>query len=346
MEADVTAMTAFQVAGRVARVYVDEGQIVQQGQVLAELDPSDYRNAFEAARGQADAAAASDSKAQAGLRPQELEQARIDYTRAADEYKRMKFLMDRQSLAANDFQKFEAQYLAAKQRYEMAQAGTRGEEKLSASAGARAAAAQLHEAQKHLDDCKLRAPISGVIGMKHVDVGNTIAAGTPVFTVLQLNPVQLRAGVPEAQIGMVRTGARAQVTVPALQNRVFEGKLESVGVAADATSRTYAVKISIANADHALKAGMVGESRIFGDQLIHALTVPGASILRDSRGVPQVWVYDPQQRRVFARRVDVGALIGDEVEITRGLNATDQVVVAGQQNVREGSLVQVGGGTR
>ena len=127
VEADLTAMTAFEISGRVARVYVEEGQAVVKGQVLAELDPGDYQNAFDAAAGQADAAKATDLKSENGLRPQELEQARIDFERVRDEYRRMKLLHDRGSLADNDFHKFEAAFLTSQQRYEMARQGTRGE---------------------------------------------------------------------------------------------------------------------------------------------------------------------------------------------------------------------------
>jgi len=346
VEANITALTAFEIAGRVARVYVEEGQPVVKGQVLAELDPADYQNAYDAAAGQSDAAKATDLKSQNGLRPQELEQARIDFERVRDEFQRMKLLHDRRSLADNDFQKYEAAFLAARQRYEMAQQGTRPEEQKSASAQARAAAAQLHEARKHLEDCKLRAPISGFIGMRKVDVGNMVSAGNPVFSVVDLNPVKVRVAIPEAEIGRITTGANAAVTIPSLDGRSFNGRLEALGVAADMASRTYAGKIAVENRDHLLKAGMVAQARIFGAGRIDVLTVPGAAIVRDARGVAQVFVYYPAQNRVFARRVELGDLIGDEVVIKSGLQATDQVVVAGQQNVREGSIAKLTGGAQ
>jgi len=344
VEANVTALTAFQIAGRVAKVYVDEGQQVVKGQVLAELDATDYRNALDAANAQADAAKASDQKAQAGLRPQELEQARIDAVRSEDEYKRMKFLFDHQSLAANDFQKYEAAYKASHQRYEMALQGTRGEEKLVAGAQARAAGAQMHEAQKRLGDCRLLAPISGFIGMRRIDVGDTVAAGTPVISVLDLNPAKVRVGIPEAEIGKVQEGARVTVMIPSLEGRSFEGKVEALGVASDAVTRTYTAKIAVPNPERVLRAGMVSQTRIYGTGMVSALTVPGDAIVRDARGVTQVYVYYPPQRRVYGRRVEVGGLIGNEVEIKSGITAADQVVIAGQQNVREGSAVHVAGG--
>jgi multidrug efflux pump subunit AcrA (membrane-fusion protein) len=344
VEANVTAQAAFQIAGRVARVLVDEGQAVKKGQVLAELDATDYRNGYEGAAAQAAAAGAVSQKAQNGLRPEELEQARIDFERWRDEYTRMKYLFDHKSLAANDFEKIEAGYKAAQQRYEMARQGTRVEDKDAATGQMKAAQAQMHEAAKRLGDCQLRAPMAGFVGLRRIDAGNTVAAGAPVIGVLDLDPVKVRVAIPEAEIGKVREGSRAQVTIPSLNGRQFEGKVEAVGVAADPTTRTYMVKISVANPERVLRAGMVAEARIYGSEMVNAITVPGGAIVRDARGVTEVYVLEPTRQRVYARRVDVGAPLGDEVEIRGGLNGDEQVVTAGQQNVREGSVVHIMGG--
>ena len=344
VEANVTAQGAFQIAGRVAKVFVEEGQAVNKGQVLAELDATDYRNAYDAAQAQADAAQAVDRKAQQGPRAQELEQARIDYEQWQDQYNRMKFLYDHKSLPANDFKKIEAGYQAAQQRYDMARQGTRVEDKQAASGQFHAAAAQMHEAQKRLGDTRLRAPISGFVGMKRIDVGDTVGAGIPVISVLDLNPVKVRVAIPESEIGKVQQGSRATVSIPSLGDRKFEGKVETVGVAADPASRTYAVKVAVPNPDRLLRAGLVSEARIFSSAMVNVMTLPGNAILRDPQGVTQVYVYSPSAQRVYARRVDVGEIFGNEVEIRSGLAADDQVVIVGQQNVREGSPAKIAGG--
>lgn len=346
VEANVTALTAFQVGGRVARVFVEEGQYVRQGQILAELDRADFQNAFDTAAGQAAAAAATALQAKNGVRAQELEQSRINFERAQDEYQREKYLYDHQSLAANDFQKFETTYLDAKQRYDMAREGARVEEKAATSGQSHAADAQFSEARKHLDDCELRAPISGFIGMKKVNVGDTVSPGSAVFSVLDLDPVKVRVGIPEAEIGNVREGARAVVTIPSLDNQRFEGKVEAVGVSADSVSRTFTTKIAIPNPTHVLRAGMISESRVYGSAMIDVLTVPAVAVVRDPRGLPFVYAYDGTRQRVFARRVEVGDLVDDEVELRTGLKPDDQIVIAGQQNVHEGSQVSVTGGGR
>lgn len=344
VEADVTAEAAFQTGGRVAKVLVDEGQSVATGQLLAELDAADYRNAYDAATAQDDAAQAAQTKALAGLRPEELEQARIDYEQWLDRYTRMKYLYDHRSLPANDFKTVEAGYQAATQRYEMARQGTRGEEKQAAGAQMRAAAAQVREARKRLSDCQLRAPIAGVVGMRRIDVGDTVAAGVPVIAVLDLNPVNARVGIPETEIGKVRLGERATIAIPALGGRAFDGKVDTVGVAADPVSRTYTVKIAVPNPQQSLKAGMIAEARIFSPEMVKVMTVPGNAIVRDPRGVTEVFVYEPTRQRVYARRVEVGAPFDTQVEVRGGLTGNELVVVAGQQNVREASLVKVVGG--
>jgi RND family efflux transporter MFP subunit len=344
VEANVTALTAFQVGGRVSHVYVEEGQRVAKGQLLADLDSTDYQNGFAAAAGQADAASAENAKAKAGLRQQELEQARIDFERTQDEYQRLKYLYDHHSLPANDFHKIEAAYLASQQRYDMAQSGTRVEDKQAASAQLSAATAQMQEAKKRLADCQLRAPIAGFIGMRQIEVGNTVAPGVPVISVVDLNPVKVRVGIPESEVGKVREGARAVVSVPSLNGQQFEGRVEAIAAASDPASRTYVSKIVVPNPSRVLLAGMVSEAHLIGDAQVNAITLPGSAIVRDERGVTQVFVLASGQNRVRSRRVDVGAMIDNEVEIRSGLTGNEQVVVDGQHYVRDGSIVKTQGG--
>ena len=341
-----TADVAFLVAGRVARVLVEEGQHVTKGQLLAEIEPTDYQNLLNAATGQKEAAAAVKQRAEAGLRKQELEQARIDFERAEDEYRRMKFLVERKSLPPNDFQKFEAAYKASKERYDMAVEGSRKEDREAAAAHASAAAAQAAQEAKRLGDTRLLAPISGNIGMRKVDPGQTVAAGMPVFTIVDLNPVKVRVGVPEAEIAKVKQGADVDVAIPSLGGRCFRGKVAIIGVAAEPASRTYAVKILVPNPGPVLLAGMVAEARIFGPNRQRSLTIPAEAVVPDPQGAPIVYVYAPDRKRVFGRRIEVGSPVGKEVEIRTGLRGDEQIVVLGQQKVREGGLVEVSGGAK
>ena len=344
VEGSETADVAFLVGGRVTRVLVEEGQHVSKGQLLAQIEPTDYQNALNTATAQHRAAQAVEQRADAGPRKQELEQARIDLERAEDEYKRMKFLLDRKSLPPNDFKKFEAAYKDARERYDMAKEGTRKEDIAMAHAQAHAAEAQATEEAKRLSDTRLVAPISGNLAMRKVDPGQTVAAGMPVFTIVDLNPVKVRVGVPEAEIGKVHVGAAAEVSAPSLGGRSFKGRVAIIGVAAEPASRTYTVKIIVPNPGPVLLAGMVAEARILGPAKVQSVTIPPEAIVPDPEGAPNVFIYFPERKRVYARRIEVGSPVGSEVEIRSGLRASEQIVVAGQQKIREGSLVEVTGG--
>src|SRR5581483_2755839 len=129
---------------------------------------------------------------------------------------------------------------------------TRMEDRAAATAQAHAAEAQATEEQKRLHDTRLVAPISGSVAMRKVDPGQTVSAGVAVFTIVELNPVKVRVGVPEAEIGKVHPGAKAEVSAPSLGGRCFTGRVAIIGVAAEPASRTYTVKILVPNPGPAL----------------------------------------------------------------------------------------------
>jgi membrane fusion protein (multidrug efflux system) len=337
VEAAETAYLSFQVPGQVRKVFVEEGQAVRAGQVLAELDVRDYQDRLSAAASQAGAAGANLQKANAGLRKQELAQAKVDMDRVEDEYKRMKALYERKSLAPNDFEKIEAAYLAARERYSMAEEGTRREDKLAAKEVFHGAQAQENIAKKALADTRLTAPFAGIIAKKDVDDGMLVSSSRPVFVLLSLQPAKVRVGVPEAEIGKIRIGQKATILIPSLGAKDFKGRVETIGFAADPAARTFSVKISVPNPRLDLRAGMVAESRIETGEKVSAMTVPGQAIVRDAQGATTVFLFFPEKNRVYARRVDTGSVFGREVEIIRGLSGSEKVVVGGQQLVHEGA---------
>jgi multidrug efflux pump subunit AcrA (membrane-fusion protein) len=91
---------------------------------------------------------------------------------------------------------------------------------------------------------------------------------------------------------------------------------------------------------------MVAEAQIFGRATVDALTIPGEAIVHDPQGAPTVFVYYPDRKRAYAHKIEVGPPIGTEVEIRSGLRGDEQVVVAGQQKLREGMLVEIAGGAQ
>lgn len=289
------------VSGKVVSVGPREGEFVRKGQILASIDPIDYQLPLAAARAQAD-------------------QARIGYERAEDEFKRMKMLYDSKSLAPNDFQKYKAAYDSARQQYEQAVAS----EKLS---------------RKHLTDTTLLAPISGYIAKRSIEPGDTAAPGRTAFEIVQMDPLEVNVGVPETDVHLVRIGQKADIAVPALPGKSYQGTVRVINVSADPSTRTYMTRISVANPEHLLRVGMVAEATISGDQTVSMVTLPGDAVVRDAQGATQVYVYCPDQKRVYAKRVEIGAAVDRNIEIKSGLSGNELIVLAGQTKLKNGQIV-------
>ena len=333
------ASLCFLVSGKVVFVGPREGEYVRKGQVLARIDPTDFTLSLKGAAAQAAGAQAAMDKALRSARPELLEQARIGFERAEDEYRRMKMLYDAKSLAPNDFQKFKAAYEHARQEYEQAKAGGQREDKALAKAGFNQAAAHLEVARKALSDATLCAPMDGYIAKRSIEPGDTASPGSPVFEIVRMDPVEVSVGVPETDVHMVRIGQIADVTVPALPGKSLQGSVRVINVSADPNTRTYMARIAVANPEHLLRVGMVAEARIRGDRTVSMATLPGDAVVRDPQGATQVYVYYPDQKRVYAKRVEIGSAVNKDVEIKSGLSGNALIVLAGQTKLRNGMTV-------
>jgi RND family efflux transporter MFP subunit len=298
---DAPSNVSFLVSGRVTAVGPREGDYVARGGFLASIDPTDYRLALEAASAQTGA-------------------ARVARARADDEHGRMKMLYDSKSLAPNDYQKFKAASDSAARQMEQALSA----EKL---------------ARKRLADATLISPVSGFVARRSVEPGQMANPGQAAFEIVRLDTVEINVGVPETDIHLVRAGQKATVTLPALPGETFEGKVRIINVSADPQTRTFMTRITVANPKHTLRIGMVAQARIRGDRIVKLLTLPIESVTRDPQGASIVYVYFPDRKRVYAKRVETGAVYGREMEIRKGLTAEDNVVLAGQERLRDGVAV-------
>lgn len=294
---------SFLVSGRVIQVLPREGDHVKKGQLLASIDPYDYQLSLTTATTQA-------------------EMARVAFERAEDEHRRMKMLYDSKSLAPNDYEKYKAAFESNKQQYEQAVAS----EKIS---------------RKRLRDTELHSPVNGFISKRSIEPGETASPGRTAFEIDKLDTVEVSVGVPETDVHLVRVGQKAVITLPALPGQSFEGVVRLVNVSADPGTRTFMTRISIPNPKYTLRIGMVAEARIRGDKVVKMLIAPIDAIVRDPQGATMVYVYYPDQKRVYAKRVEIGAPREEDVEIRGGLSGDEWIVLAGQARLRDGSVVSV-----
>jgi RND family efflux transporter MFP subunit len=304
---DAAVPVSFLVSGKVIKVWFREGDFVKQGQLLAAIDPTDYTLSLQAASAQ-------------------TADAKVALDRSKDEYDRMKFLYESKSLAENDFEKYKAAWLRAREQVDLT-------------------IANQHLAKKRLSDASLYAPADGFISRRSIEPGQSASPGSSVFEIVKLDPVEINVGVPETDIHLVRVGQKAAVTIPALPSESFEGKVRVINVSADPNTRTYMTRIVVPNPTHIVRIGMVAEARVEGDQVLDLMTLPAEAILRDPQGATIVFVYYPDQQRVYSKRVETGSVYGREIEIRSGLSGDEAIVFAGQEKLRDGAIVSLVGET-
>jgi multidrug efflux system membrane fusion protein len=207
------------------------------------------------------------------------------------------------------------------------------------------AQALVREAEQVRADTILRSPIDGIILRRSVEIGSFVGPGTPGFQLADTRTAKVIVGLPDAILPTVPVGTRVSITTEALRDRQFEGRVTRVSPAADARSRVFEVEVSIPNGDSALKPGMVASMDLSstGQQLVDVLVLPLAAVVRSktTRDGYAVFVLEGRNDRPTARLRDVtlGELVGNDIEIVRGVNAGDRVIVGGATIVVDGEQV-------
>jgi HlyD family secretion protein len=272
---------AFQVPGRIARLAADEGEAVQAGQALAELDAADYRLGLERAQAQARAAGGALAALRAGARPQELraaqaavEQAEADARFAQQEVRRTGELVAQQFLAPQQLDRVRsAQQVAAarveqaRQAHALLRAGARREDLERAEAELAAADAAASFAQRQLAYVRADSPVGGTVSLRLAEAGQVVAAGQPVLRIAELARPWVRVYLAEADLAREQLGQAAQVRVDGLPGKVFAGRLAFISPQAEFTPKTvetkalrvdlvYRAKVEVDGAQGLLKIGM------------------------------------------------------------------------------------------
>jgi len=194
-------------------------------------------------------------------------------------------------------------------------------------------------ARKKVKDTKLRAPISGIIGAKNIEIGQMISPQSPAFIIVKIDRLYARVSIPESEIGKIEIGQKAQVTVPALEDKTIIGNVSLVGVMADPQTRTYTAEIELSNPDYKLLSGMIAQAKIITDKEINILTVPGKAIVRDANNLTYVFVADAKSGRALLRRIYPGSVHQSEIEIKNGLAPRDAIIIAGQHKLTDGASI-------
>ena len=283
----VQVEASFRVAGKVLERPVDEGQVVQAGQLLARLDARDLEQQVAMRRAEAATARAALDAMLAGSRKEEiaasraaLDQAMADLRRLEPDEARIRDLQRQGILSVRDYQASRAALEAARgkvqqadQQYLLVRKGPRKEDIEQARARFEEAQQALALAETQLGYATLKAPSEGVILSKNIEPMEYVSPGTPVVTMADLRQVWVRAFVEETDLGRVKVGQRAFVTTDTFPGKRYEGRVSFIASEAEFTPKAvqtrkertklvYRIKIDIPNPAMELKPGMPVDAEI------------------------------------------------------------------------------------
>jgi len=359
------------VDGRVSALYVDAGDAVgppqadeagtERGQPIAQLLTDTISIEIASARAEMLLRQHELAEMEAGSRPEAIAEAKArlgaaqalkDFAKAR--FERTKSLFEQANTASLDELEqalsasvaAEQNHAAASATADLAIAGPRQEH----IEQARARLAMATEDVNHLESQKakytLRAPFEGYVVAKHTEVGAWVSRGDPVAEVIELDPIEIDVTVPEAFVAHVRTGAAAQIHVDAVPDQALTGTVARIIPDADLRSRTFPVKIRLANPKaedgHLLKSGMLARVTLAVGPPIQALLVPkDALVLGGPQPSLMVVTMDPKTKQETVRPVPVqlGVTDGSLIQVIGNLVPTDKIVVIGNERVRPGQPI-------
>ena len=289
---------SFQVGGKIISRDVQTGSLVRAGEVLMTLDPKDIVEQSRSAEAQV-----ASTRAQLQLAKSNLDR----YTA----------LFKEDAIAAVVLDQYKTQFDAAQAAYDDA-------------------VAQAQQSRNTLDYTTLTANAEGVISAVNAEVGQVVAAGQTVLTLVQTNELEVVVDIPENKISNVQIGQRVSIDFWATRD-IVGGIVREISPMADSASRTFTVKISIPDVRN-IQLGMTANVLMTSATSTNAIILPLSAIYQTDDAA-QVWLVEGG--KVSTKKVEVTAFDDNNVQV-RGLKAGDTVVVAGVNKLRDGQEVRTG----
>jgi membrane fusion protein (multidrug efflux system) len=198
--------------------------------------------------------------------------------------------------------------------------------------------ARVELARAKFDKTRIQAPFAGILGLRHVSLGDFVAAGRDLINLEDIDPIKLDVRIPERYLAALQVGQPLAVSVDAYPERVFDGAIHAIDPLVDAAGRSVAVRATLANRDSLLRPGMFARVRIVLARREQALRVPEQAIV--PRG-SEHFVFRIVDGKAVWTPVRLGRRLPGWVEVVGGLAEGEQVVIAGQIKLRDGAPVRV-----
>lgn len=325
------------VPGRVRVISVDLGSVVRRGMVLAHVDSEDYRLRVQQAE-----ASLAQARARLGLSPDgtddrvdpeqtaTVRQARAVLDEARFARDRAARLVEQGVIAKAEFDTATAAFKVAEGRYQDAYEEIRNRQGVMAQRRS-----ELALARQQLKDTAVVAPIDGIVQEKRTSVGEYLAAGAAVVNIVRMDPLRLRAEIPEREANTVRTGQDVRVTVEGDTN-VYLGKIMRLSPVIAEQNRVLLVEADVRN-NGTLRPGSFAHAEIVTNDAKMAVTVPNNAIVTFA-GIEKVITV--QNGKAVEKPITTGRRNAEFTEIVAGINVGEKVVVD-PGNLQSGQAVEV-----
>jgi len=335
LAADEEVIVSAQAPGELAQLNVDFGGYVTRGQIIALIDQRDAKLKVEQAQ-----ATLKQTMARLGMNEGEKfdpnRNADVRVAKAQLDWEKMN--LDRQMRLVENGDVSRALYDQAITTHSLAQARYQAaldavNQQLAVVEQQRAA---LNLAKKAITDTVVRAPIGGAVKEKHASRGSYLPINGHIVTLVKINPLRLRADIPEYAAASVRTGQTMTLRVEAFPERAFTGRVVRIGASLNEQTRALTVEAEVANPSNLLRPGMFAKSNLITAKDAPAVMVPRRSV-QIIAGLNKVFVIE--NGRVSERIVKTGATDGDLIEVVEGVKSGEVVATSNLDKLQEGSVV-------
>ncbi|MGI8990463.1 MAG: efflux RND transporter periplasmic adaptor subunit [Bryobacteraceae bacterium] len=336
-------------SGYVKRRFVDIGDRVRAGQLLAEIDSPELAQQVQQAR-----AGLGQSRAQLGQTQAALGQARSQLKLAAVTLERWNVLVGRGVLSKQEGDQKQADYENAEANVRAAEADVK-----AAQDNVGASEANLNRLIEMQGFTNVRAPFAGVITARNIDTGALISASgagqgnsaggtaassangsqnSEMFRIAQIGTLRIMVNVPQSNAPAIHLGQQADIMLQEYSRRKFAGHVTRTASSLDQNSRTMLTEVQVANPDRLLLPGMYSQVRFTSTRENPPLLIPGDSLVTRGSG-PQVAILLPGNK-VHYQSVDIGRDYGTDIEVSSGLQGTEYVIVNPSDDAKEGATVR------
>ena len=336
LAADEEVIVSAQVAGELSSINVDFGSFVRQGQTIAQLDQRNAQLKVDQAQ-----AAINQTLARLGMK----EGDRFDPHKNADvrvaksqldwanmDLERSTRLVEKGDISRSTYDQAVINHQLASARHQAAL--DQVQQQLAVLEQQRAT---LQLARRELSDTVVRAPISGAVKEKLASRGTYLPVNGKIVTLVRLNPLRVRADIPESSAANIRLGQNATFTVDSFPGRSFSARIVRIGPSLNEQTRALSVEAEVGNAGNLLRPGMFTRSHVVVNPSASAVMVPQAAV-QYTAGVSKVFVIE--NGVVSERIVQTGITEGDLVEVLSGVNEGDLVATSALDHLHQGSRVR------